>query len=157
MNSKPWSRIWGGALCAILASWLALVFWCWLALSWVVSDSPGAIPDFDIGWATVPLAIGTIIIIVAITFIVLSFIAGMICAFFWHPIASVTDYERWGFWVWLLAVVPTMFLFGLGLLVFLPSLVTFYKSLDFGVQWWAQHRYLHFFGQSNDWERDDKS
>ena len=157
MNFRYWSRMLAGAICAIFASWLGLALFFYVALTLVWSNEFWQSPVFDSAWLTWLLIVGFGLLILVVTFAVLSFAAALICAFFWHGVATVSNYERWGFWVWLFALAPAMFVYGLGLVAFLPSLVTFYKALDSGVQWWPNRRWRHLFGLVNDWEREDKS
>ncbi len=156
MKLRYWSRMLAGAVCAILASWLGLaLFFYVLVFALWGSDALARSPILDSPWLFVPLLIVGGLLIVVVSFAVLSCAAGLICAFFWHPVATVSNYERWGFWVYLLALAPAILVYGLGLLVFLPSLVTFYKALDFGVKWWPNRGWRHLFDFANDWEREE--
>ena len=146
-----------GTACAVVASWSGLALFFYLALALIFSDALGSAPVFAAEWLNWVFIIGAGLLIFMVTFALLSWAAGLICALFWHDVATKSVYERWGFWVWLLCLAPIIWWYGLGLLVFLPSLVTFYKAIDFGVEWWPRRGWRHLLGLSNDWEREDKS
>ena len=143
--------MWLGGVCAVAAIWLSFGFLAWasvaaMELSWRQNHQ---------SFASVP-EIGALLLVWLGAFPVASGVAGLVCAFFWHDVARETDYERWGFWVLLLALVPTVLVYGAGLVLFLPCLALFYKAIDRGVKWWPNRRYRHLWGAANDWEREEK-
>ena len=154
--TRYWGRMLAGAACAIVASWLGLALFFYLALWLLLGGALGRAPSFAADWLNALLLIVAGLLICAVTFALLSLAAGLICAFFWHGVATVSSYETWGFWVWLLCLAPAILIYGLGLLVWLPSLVTFYKAVDFGVTWWPARGWRQLLGTANDWEREDE-
>ena len=96
---------------------------------------------FALSWLAMPIAIG--------------FAAGLICAFFWRPVAPLEKQKDWGFTVVLLCFLPLLLMGGGGLCVlvimFAPALLAFYQGIEGGARW------RYFLGQTNDWERDDNA
>ena len=155
MKLRYWSRMLAGAVCAILASWLGLALFFYVALSLILSDALSA-PIFAAEWMNWALLIGAGLLVFVVTFALLSFVAGLICAFFWNGVATKSNYERWGFWVWLICLAPAIWAYGLGFWAFLPSLFTFYKAVDFGVEWWPRRGWRHLLGTTNQWEHESE-
>ena len=150
-NNK--SRFWAGALSTLLLGWLAFGFTIWLSGEILQRDpSPGSdymyLPNIWFALAILLLWLSALASI--------SFVCGAFCAFFWRDIADKNTYDSSGFWLFPLILLPSMLLCGLGIIAFFPCLPLYYKGTDFGNKWWPQKRYRHFFGLSNDWERDSE-
>ena len=136
-------QVWKGVLGAVALGWLSLG--CLSGVSFSVmgwlsprGDTPvWAWAIFALWWLTgLPL---------------ISFVAGLIGAWFWHPIATKDDCARWGIWTLFGALLPTFFGLSCCVMVlgFWPCLWVFDRGLDYGYQWWPQREWRAFFGLTN--------
>lgn len=141
-----WRRrihFWAGALSALASSWLAFALIFWVAAT--------LFNAFDWGWLiAAPL--------VLFSFFGTFFAAGVLCAFFWSPIADEQTCLNWGAWVVLMVLSPLLLIHLLALLLLILlyplTVVPFHVGAEFGAHWWKQRRWRHFLGLANDYERD---
>ena len=146
---KGLRRVWMGAVGAIGAAWLTLALLVWVSFRITKLDPAPGIAYFP--------STRTMILLLwlwAAAFPIISFIMALVCTFFWPFDTTEVERERWGFWLLSVAFAPLFLLYGVGLLVFLPSLFVLYHALDWGAQWWKRRRYRQFLGLANDYERD---
>ena len=95
-----------------------------------------------------------------VAFVSIFYGAGVIATFFWHAIVGVRKSVNWSVWAILLTFLPVLVINKLSLIfvicLFPFAIVPFVFGADWGDNFWKHHRWRHFFGLSNDWERDDK-
>lgn len=144
-------QVWKGSVGAVALSWLSFVCVNWVSFSLMglASPRPGRAPTWAwIGFALVWLA----------AFPIISGVAGLVCAWFWHPIARREQCTKWGARTFFAVLAPAcLSLFCcLGLLVYWPCLLVFSKGLDYGYKWWPRREWRTFFGLRNQWEREDE-
>lgn len=143
-------RFWAGTGCAALWSWLAsaLIFFCSRGLADTQFAQRAA------GWFVSLICLAWWLTSV---FPVL-FMAGAIASFFWHPLERICDLKIWGAWCVVIILAPLLLIDWLPfylLICFAPlAILPFHSGLGRSAEWWRRRRYRHFFGLSNDWERD---
>ncbi len=138
-------RVWMGAVSAVCAGWLGFLCVSWTVI--VITNWADGSASKGSDWQR---ALGYISM--ASAFPMLSFGAGLVCAFFWHPVVSKERALKWGAWVTLVLLLPQCCFL---LIAYLPCLWVFNQGLDCGYKWWPQRAWRTFFGLSNSWERDE--
>lgn len=150
MNSwHRWGRIGAGALGALLIGWLAVAFGVWLTIVVVDYLAPPAFlfppMEFVLGFG-VPWLVALPVI---------GFAMGLVCALFWQKVASVEQQKHWAIGLLIVFFFPVAIL-GLAAMCVLSiefplMLFALRQGLD------SRPRWPHFFGLSNDYERNQNS
>ena len=136
-----------GAVITVVIGWSAFGL-----ITWVVPQLEGQLQSWDLLPSS--LSYWLAILFWIASFVAISFVIGVICALFWHPIASEDHYRFWGLWVLLAIFFPSMIFSGFSALIFPFCLPVFGRGTDYGAQWWPNRRWRHLFGLANDWERE---
>ena len=142
--------MWLGGLGASLLGWLAIGCVVWgsyaiLTPLWLRGSLPPFAWPFVLAWWIA-------------AFLVICFVVGLVCAFFWQTVTSRKGCNRWAISVAMAMMIPG-FAGNVGCLVFIAfgsGLALINKGLDCGYQWWPNHPWHAFFGLTNQWERDDE-
>ena len=144
MKRQRAGRFWTGAICATLWTWLALALNFWVA----------ALVAAQFSWG---LWLGALYGLLA--FVAIFYCAGIIGTFFWYCVANSKDCQDWGAWTVLIALTPILAVSPIALLLLiflLPcAVLPFLRGAEWGEDCWKRERWRHFFGLSNDWERDN--
>ena len=147
-----WQRIgrfWAGATCASLWSWLAFALTSAVMSLLYENFSWGQI--FGLGFGFV-------------SFIAIFYGAAIIATYFWAKVADNSGnnkkYAAWGTGTVMLILAPMVAVNPIGLLVVIISCPlafwSFRSGMPSGEYFWKHRRWRHFFGLTNDYERESK-
>ena len=162
-------RVWGGGVAAFVACFLALmvVYSVVIAVIKASSGVGNALPS-------PPIIVGCAAFLFTF-FPLVGGALGMLCAFFWHPIATPMQGSKWGYGVLgalsvqalIYGLIPAIVVGGAligeggqgaGILFVVCGcslfVICFRRALNFGLPWWEGRGWRRLFGSQ--WRGDEK-
>ena len=147
---KRQRQIWMGALSALIVGWSAIAFGIWLtsvAIGYLRPPPSFLLPptEYILGFGALWLA----------AVFPIGFAMGLICSFFWQSVEPTEYQQQWATGLSIVFFLPVAILGCGALCVLLFAFPLLLFALRRGIA--GRAKLPHFFGLTNDWERDDKS